>query len=77
MIIVLKTEVLKFAAGVARLQNNDRVLDTAVNFCTVIEILNKVLIDLGIPTLADYFKYVVQKIKSEVLEDGEENYSDN
>lgn len=55
---------------------NDRVLNTAINSCTGIEILNQVLIDLGIPVLTDYFKYVVQNIKNEVLEDGEENYSD-
>lgn len=55
---------------------NDRVLNTTINSCTGIEILNKILIDLGIPILTDYCKYVVQNIKSEVLEDGEENYSD-
>lgn len=55
---------------------SDRVLNTCINACTGIELLNKVLIDLGIPALTDYFKYVVQNIKSEVLEDGEENYSD-
>ncbi|NMF04350.1 CHC2 zinc finger domain-containing protein [Clostridium beijerinckii] len=55
---------------------NDRVLNTCINACIGIEILNKVLIDLRIPVLTDYFKYVVQNIKNEVLEDGEENYSD-
>lgn len=54
---------------------NGRVLGTAINACTGIRILNSILQDLHLPILNDYEKYVVENVKEEILQDGEENYS--
>ena len=54
---------------------NDRVLETVINACTGIRILNSVLQDLKLPVLNDYEKYIVENTKEEILQDGEENYS--
>lgn len=56
---------------------NDRVLNTAINISTGIEIYNKVLVSVGLNNLVlqGYEKYIEANLKEEVLEGGEETKS--
>lgn len=56
---------------------NDRVLNTAINISTGIEIYNKVLVSVGLNNLVlqDYEKYIEANLKEEVLEGGEDTKS--
>ena len=56
---------------------NDRVLNTAINISTGIEIYNKVLISVGLDNLVlqGYEKYIEANLKEEVLEGGEDTKS--
>lgn len=56
---------------------NDRVLNTAINISTGIEIYNKVLVSVGLNNLVlqDYEKYIEANLKEEVLDGGEETKS--
>ncbi|MBE6071065.1 MAG: DNA primase [Clostridium butyricum] len=50
----------------------DRPLNTAVNIACGIELLNKVLMKQGLLPIADYFKYIEENIREDVLEGGED-----
>lgn len=56
---------------------NDRVLNTAINISTGIEIYNKALVSVGLDSLVlqDYEKYIEANLKEEVLEGGEDTKS--
>lgn len=63
----------KAAAKIKELK--DRPLNTAINICTGIEILNKVLMNLKLPIIEDYIDEVINNVKVEILEGGEEPHS--
>ncbi|MDF2885461.1 MAG: primase [Clostridiaceae bacterium] len=78
--IILNLSVEEYAAireGVSKYTEGlkDRPLNTALNICTGIEILNKVLINLELLTIKNYVDEVINNIKVEVLEGGEEPHS--
>lgn len=54
---------------------NDRPLNTAINICTGIEILNKVLTGFELPIIENYVDEIVSNVSEEVLEGGEEAHS--
>lgn len=53
----------------------DRPLNTAVNICTGLEILNKLLSDLKLPRINNYIDEVINNISIEVLEGNDEKHS--
>ncbi|NFI57004.1 DNA primase [Clostridium botulinum] len=53
----------------------DRPLNTAVNISCGIELLNKVLLKYDLEPVQDYYKYIEQNIREEVLEGGEDTRS--
>ncbi|AIY78866.1 CHC2 zinc finger family protein [Clostridium botulinum 202F] len=53
----------------------DRPLNTAVNISCGIELLNKVLIKNDLEPVQDYYKYIEQNIREEVLDGGEDTRS--
>lgn len=53
----------------------DRPLCTAINICCGIEIFNILLKRNNLATINDYYDYVIQNIKSEILQGGEEAHS--
>ncbi len=53
----------------------DRPLNTAVNISCGIELLNKVLLKHNLEPVQDYYKYIEQNIREEVLEGGEDTRS--
>lgn len=54
----------------------DRVLTTAIGSCAGIEILNMVLCDYQLPVINDYYKFITDNLKSEVLDNGKDTYSE-
>lgn len=53
----------------------DRPLNTAVNIACGIELLNKVLLKYDLELVQDYYKYIEQNIRDEVLDGGEDTKS--
>ncbi|NFH70786.1 DNA primase [Clostridium botulinum] len=53
----------------------DRPLNTAVNISCGIELLNKVLLKSDLEPVQDYYRYIEQNIREEVLEGGEDTRS--
>ncbi|NFO31453.1 DNA primase [Clostridium botulinum] len=53
----------------------DRPLNTAVNISCGIELLNRVLLKYGLEPVQDYYKYIEQNIREEVLDGGEDTRS--
>lgn len=53
----------------------DRPLNTAVNISCGIELLNKVLLKYDLEPVQDYYKYIEQNIREEVLEGGDDTRS--
>ncbi|MBY6915392.1 CHC2 zinc finger domain-containing protein [Clostridium botulinum] len=53
----------------------DRPLNTAVNISCGIELFNRVLLKYGLEPVQDYYKYIEQNIREEVLEGGEDTRS--
>lgn len=53
----------------------DRPLNTAVNIACGIELLNKVLLKYDLEPVQDYYKYIEQNIREEVLDGGEDTRS--
>lgn len=54
---------------------NNRPLNTAINICTGMEILNKLLEKLDLPKFENYFTEVVNNITKEILEDNKDTHS--
>ena len=54
----------------------DRPQNTAINIACGIELLNKVLVKYNLNPICDYFKYIEANIKDEVLDNGEDAYSE-
>lgn len=61
--------------GIETLELKDRLQNTALNICTGMEILNKVLKKYGLPIIKNYIDLVTNNIKTEMLEDKEEVFS--
>ena len=55
---------------------SDRPQNTAINIATGIELLNKVLIKADLQPIGDYYKAIEQNICEEVLDNGEDAYSE-
>jgi hypothetical protein len=53
----------------------DRPLNTAINICMGIELLNILLKNLELLPIKDYLPHVIKNIESEILEDGRESHS--
>ncbi|NFH91948.1 DNA primase [Clostridium botulinum] len=53
----------------------DRPLNTAVNISCGIELLNKVLLKYDLEPVEDYYRYIEQNIREEVLEGGDDTRS--
>ncbi len=53
----------------------DRPLNTAVNISCGIELLNRVLLKYDLEPVQDYYRYIEQNIREEVLEGGEDTRS--
>lgn len=78
--IVLKLSVEEYMAiresvtvGIKGIFN--RPLNTAINICCGMEILNILFKSMGIKEIKNYSEHVIRNIKTEVLEDGQETYS--
>ena len=54
---------------------SDRPQTTAISIACGIELLNKVLVKLGLQTVTGYEDYIKENIKEEVLDNGEDVYS--
>ena len=54
---------------------NNRPLNTAINICTGMEILNKLLEKLDLPKFENYFTEVVNNITKEILGDNKDTHS--
>lgn len=54
---------------------SNRPLNTTINVCCGMEILNILLKSMGIKEIKSYTDYVIKNVKTEVLEDGQETHS--
>ena len=54
----------------------DRPLNTAINICTGIAILNKLLGEFGLETIQEYKTEVIENIRNEILDNGDETSSE-
>ncbi len=79
--VVLNTSVEEYKQirqmEASRIKNlKDRPLNTAINICTGIAILNKLFSNFGLKELEEYHSLVVDNIKTEILDNREDSLSE-